>query len=791
MSIILWIIMDWTEFKGVFLKFLEDGNVTTFNRFVREMRKITDNKLKGDLFEYFCKMYLSLIPECKKKYKQVLLYSEISDDMKMIFELPEKDQGIDGIVIDNYDNVYGFQVKFRSNKHTIIPYGEMATFIGLVYTTNVNFGMVFSNCSEVCDKLKKNKNDKFVFTLFDDMNYNCDYIFWENVCDYIKGQPLKTYTKREPKPHQNNIIEQIIKHYDGHINGKLLLACGTGKTFISCYVSTTIMKFDNIFVVVPSLALLNQTYHEWLRDIQCNNKNYNFLLLGSDVDKKQREGHILTTNTDVIKKVLRTSKKIIVITTYQSSDLLINACTYNKFTFDFGIFDEAHRTAGEEDKDFTKLVKSNIVSKRMFMTATEKICTNPQKKILSMDDEKIYGKTIVQYNIKQAIENNVLVDYKIVSPFIASNNYDEELIKNKYINNNGKTFDIKTILTGIMICEAMEEYKFKHLLIFSGNNTKAKNIMDFIEMHINTSTYSYKNTIKCQYICGEDSIKNRSKGVKKFVDAEYGIVSSSRIFGEGIDIPACDSVCFSDGKSSTSDIIQYLCRCLRKYDAVPNKIGYVLVPCILGDSINMFNNDDKLNNKSFEKVKNILRAISTTDEDVRDKFCLINHNPIICRDRKDKNNVIIHADTNNFSVAEFTQTILLRIFDKSGNIIDIQRNMLIAENYKRHKEKIELIDTQNKCIQYLRGENMECPVEDRNWIKYALGNKLFDIIKVNYYKNKDDIIKSCGEHGIIDMETYEKYYGNDNMLPCPDYINNNFYEGIFKFHDLGEQEYWD
>lgn len=773
--------MNWDNFKTIFLKFITDNNVKNFNQFNKAIGNLKDNKLKGDIYEYFCKMYFTISPEHKKKFRQVLLYSEIPIMLKASLGLPETDMGIDGILIDYNNKVYALQVKFRANNQYKMQWKNLGTFAGLVGIANIDYGIFFSNCVDVCNILK---SDKYIHILFHKLNNDCDSIFWENVINHIKGQPLKKYYARNPRSHQIQIIEDSVLHYKDNINGKLLLACGTGKTFMSYYISVKKFQFNKIFIVVPSLYLLTQTYAEWFNDMKLNNEIYDFILIGSSMNKNENYGHPITTDEKVIANRLNNATKIVTIVTYQSSNLLINVCEKNKFKFDFGIYDEAHRTVGFEDKEFTKLVKSNIVNKRLFMTATEKIYELSDDKILSMNNEKIYGKTIFKYNIGQAIKDKVLVDYKIIAPFITSDIYDKELLMNKYVNNDGERFDIKTILTGIMICSAMEEHKFKHLLIFCGNNEKAKNILDFIKIYIEKSNYSFKNIIECQCLTSKIEMSDRNEGVNTFIDSKYGIISSSRIFGEGVNLPICDAVCFADGKSSTSDIIQYLCRCLRTCESIPHKVAHILIPCLLDESINIFDSNSKFNNKSFEKVTNILKAIIKEDADVRDKFVVINHNPIVCKDKKDKSDVLIHVDTTNFDVDKFAQTILSRVFDKSGDIINIERNMLIFENMQKYNNGDELIDTQNKCIEYFKKKNMACPMDDRNWVKYCLGEKLFNIIKQNYYDKKEDIIESCNNNGIVDMETYEKYYTNDCKLPIPEYINNNFYDGIFRINDL-------
>ena len=76
-------------------------------------------------------------------------------------------------------------------------------------------------------------------------------------------------------------------------------------------------------------------------------------------------------------------------------------------------------------------------------------------------------------------------------------------------------------------------------------------------------------------------------GQELFESLKKAIICSSRIFGEGVNIPVCDSVCFADNKNSAIDIVQYFSRCLTKYSLNPNKIGHILIPFILVLTVSM------------------------------------------------------------------------------------------------------------------------------------------------------------------------------------------------------------
>jgi len=532
---------------------------------------------------------------------------------------------------------------------------------------------------------------------------------------------------------------------------------------------------------------LSQTYETWMRETQYDTHKYHFILIGSDIDKKN---DILceykpTTDKNKIIDELENNVRNIVIITYHSSNLLIEACEQLEYKFEFGIYDEAHRTVGEDDKCFTNMIKSGIEEKKLFMTATEKIYsygkskkTNAEKeKVLSMDNEKIYGKIIYRYGMRQAIEDRVLVDYKIIAPFINSDKYTEEILHNKFVNDNDKIYDIHTILTGLMIISSIEQYKFKHLLIFSNTNDRAKNIIEFIENYISKTNHTSSLQINCKFLSGNNSMNVRKNEVREFEKSEIGIISSAKIFGEGVDINVCDAVCFADGKSSSVDIIQYVGRCLRKCEKIPDKLSYVLIPFILNDSNNFFDCE----NQSYLKLRKILKTIGTTDEMVTEKFMLMNCNKNkynnIDTDKRENN--VIYDDECKLNVKEFMNNLMVKVFDRCGNSIDRVRNILIFENKIRYEKNADLIDTWKKIAQFLgKDKILDLPNNVQNWVRYALGETLFIKISLNYYTSLNEFIFACRAIEIEGSLTYKSNYIQDKKLPPYDYVNNGFYSDL-------------
>lgn len=153
------------------------------------------------------------------------------------------------------------------------------------------------------------------------------------------------------------------------------------------------------------------------------------------------------TATDKIADWLKTKRKglTVVFTTYQSGDVLATAARKAKFAFDLGIMDEAHKTVGDGDKQFSILLHDhNIeISQRVFMTATERRYKGSSDKVLSMDAPGIYGDTFHQLSFKQAMECQppILCDYNIITIGVSRESIKDPIKKNVFVRPTGGKWD--------------------------------------------------------------------------------------------------------------------------------------------------------------------------------------------------------------------------------------------------------------------------------------------------------------------------------------------------------------
>lgn len=408
--------------------------------------------------------------------------------------------------------------------------------------------------------------------------------------------------------------------------GYIEMACGSGKTLTSYWIDKELN--NNMTVVfVPSLYLLSQFYIDWITQNCTEDVKIEYLLIGSDVDvdvdtKQKTNGLMLCTDPEKIKEYVRNTmknnKKLVIISTYQSSNKLTEACK-NDISFDFGIFDEAHKTVGQAGKLFSSMITDDnlIIKKRLFMTATPKIYGGKDdNEILSMNNQKYYGKRLYRYNTKNGIDDGRLVDYQVVT-MIATNNEIQKLIaQNKLIKYKKMFVDEESNYLGtiILLLKKMHDGTSNHMVTYHNTVARAKKFSEFLAL-INQLIYKddelYINTFS-----GSTSMSQRRKIMKEFIDSKKSIMCTAKVMNEGINIPIIDSVCFVDSRQSTVDIVQCIGRSLRIYK--DKKIAHIYVPTFIED----LNDDTVDNNKVFGNTIKILKNMKTTDEGVTEYFTI-------------------------------------------------------------------------------------------------------------------------------------------------------------------------
>jgi len=312
----------------------------------------------------------------------------------------------------------------------------------------------------------------------------CD---WGAIVANLKGEPVKP-KPRSPRRHQERAIAAARKHFvdDKAVRGRLIMPCGTGKSLTAFWIAGA-LKAKTVLVAVPSLALIRQSVADWTREFLANGQIPDWLCVCSDetvgkLEKDEFVGEIydtgLPTYTDPkeIAPLLHPRGKTptIVFTTYQSSDKLAHAARLAGITFDLAILDEAHKTVGVRSKKFATLLRDQNLKarRRLFMTATEKVFVgeNGDSRILSMDNEADYGKRFFEMSFKEAIKQNIICDYKILTITVADKRVTKIIEDNRILDLDPRHLEeseARSVAAGIAVKQVFEEQGATHGIGFN------------------------------------------------------------------------------------------------------------------------------------------------------------------------------------------------------------------------------------------------------------------------------------------------------------------------------------
>lgn len=641
-----------------------------YNHLQSKDKESKDNVSKGKAFEYYTK---SFIKKC------ISLEKSIAEDKIYLWkDFPYKstiDLGIDIVYEEERDGVsdfVGVQCKFKE-KNTTLYADDLKTFLGLL---NSNFdvagkkrrysrGEIYTTSSNVSKNLTAMLKDFNPTTKLITYSDFCKYPF-----DFTSDVENIKVVKKELRAYQKKAIEKITEGFLDTDRGKLIMACGTGKTLVAVKVVKNFSE-KSILYLLPSLSLVQQTLNVFSSDSDFK-LEVGIVCSAKDIKTPSNDDEHLITKEDLIcvtglkpttdvKEISRfidkESKKRtkILFCTYQSLDKIYEAYKTNQDLrkLDLVICDEAHKTAGVKEKEKIsnfRLIqdKSKILyDKILFMTATPKIYGGKAKKqaenassietLFSMDNESVYGKVFFEYNFDKAIKDGFLTDYKVVILKIKRSGLDKSKNGNVYFTKEFPfEFDKERNILDTeneqrsregyhkVIFDFLEDKGIKRALNFTGKVSESKDIKDTINQ--TEANKANKGNFEAYHLDGDNSIFQRKSGLDWLEKEEEDIkkikiMSNAKLLTEGIDVPNIDCIIFSRPKSSTVDIVQAVGRAIRK--SKNKQFGYIILPIIVPSDI-----DDKqaLNSSQYKEIWKVLSALRSHDEALSLEIDKINFN---------------------------------------------------------------------------------------------------------------------------------------------------------------------
>ncbi len=400
----------------------------------------------GDRFELLMLSYLRKEP----------LYYERFSNVWMWMDWPRRngrpDTGIDLVAQERATGDYcAIQCKFYDFNH-YLDKSDIDSFFTASGTKEFSSRIIASTT----DKWTKHaeaalKNQQIPVTRLSLRDLEESAIDWGQVSSRGKAIALTLKPKKTPRPHQEEAIAQVMAGFGSADRGKLIMACGTGKTFTGLKIAEAFGgsraegQPARVLFLVPSIALLSQTLREWsaettvkLQSIAvCSDAKASKGKADSEDMSAQDLALPATTDPAVIAQqaqAIAASGRcdlLVVFSTYQSLQAIADAQQLRDGLgeFDLILCDEAHRTtgatiAGKEESYFVRVHDNQFIQarKRLYMTATPRLYGDNAKTtakennivLCSMDDEALYGPEFYRLGFGDAVAQGLLADYRVM-----------------------------------------------------------------------------------------------------------------------------------------------------------------------------------------------------------------------------------------------------------------------------------------------------------------------------------------------------------------------------------------
>ena len=602
-------------------------NIQTWDRLEKRIADLPSEMERGNAFEEFCHAFFLLDPVFQ--FKLVYRHTEIPHSIRERLGYPGiQDLGIDGVGITDDDRLFAWQAKFRSDRKLTPSLRELSTFFTV--SDKADWRITIANANKLPSSIDDRvRQSRILADRFDAL----DADFFERLTTYLKTSRVAPPAKKEPHITQREAIAAAVSYYETNKRGQLILPCGAGKTLGSIWISEK-LGAKKILIMLPSLSLLSQTLREWAIN---SSVPFRYLCICSDttvdlgndapIENISDMDVPVTTGTEEIQKFLNdtTSKTSIIFSTYQSSKVLSDAVHKSGATFDLGIFDEAHRTAGAKVGAWgIALDDANIpISKRIFMTATPKIyaphitkkAEEDEVLICSMDNADLYGHPFYEIGFAEAVKREHITDYKVIVICVTDAEVKALIEKGgKVITDGDDQWDAKALAKRIALVKGIRAYDLKKAFTFHGRVESAKAFTDInkpygIDKIFKLLEPETQKSVGFFHVNGTMSSGTRSNILKEFESVDIGIISNARCLTEGVNIPAVNMVAFIDPKRSLVDIVQATGRAMRKADW--KESGYIFIPVFLEEDADP---EEIIKNSDFATVWEVLQAMLDQDQ---------------------------------------------------------------------------------------------------------------------------------------------------------------------------------
>ena len=477
--------------------------------------------------------------------------------------------------------------------------------------------------------------------------------------DFRHDRP-SVLTKRDTKQmrdYQQAALDDVLAGFAGGDRGKLIMACGSGKTFTALRIAELVAGAGGaVLFLTPSISLLGQSLIDWANDADLPLKP---LAVCSDIKAGKRRDDEDISPYDLVETPSTNPAQLAarfeaapnghmkaVFSTYQSLGVIHDAQRLEDGLpeFDLIICDEAHRTtgaslAGKDESNFQLVHRNNFIAaqKRLYMTATPRIYKDQIKRkaaekevtLASMDDEAAYGPEFHCLGFGRAIELGILSDYKVVVLHVDQEQVGSDLHALLSDSNSKINMDNGARMVGCWnglgkhsgpgLDFTADPAPAKRAVAFSNTIAQSQNFGQYfsqvIETCINADTGNTGNRLTCQvkHVDGTQNALARSEMLSWLREGPAAdvcrVLTNARCLTEGIDVPALDAILFLHPRKSDIDVVQAVGRVMRKSEG--KNFGYVILPVALPENADP---QSALNDTAYKAIWQVINAIKAHDD---------------------------------------------------------------------------------------------------------------------------------------------------------------------------------
>lgn len=622
---------------------------------------------KGTYFERLVKTYLLNEPFYMDIYAgKVWLWEEWRAEAgKRGLGDVGADAGIDLVAETTDGKLHAIQAKFY-DADARLRLNDFSTFLTAAGRRDYDHALIFLTATKSTGHLREAiKDQKTPVSLVTLHDLEASRIEWSK---YQAGEKPVLKPKKTLQAHQSNAFQFVTAGLAKADRGKMIMACGTGKTFTSLKIAEKIAGAGGrVLFLVPSLSLLSQALTEWSQESSIPLHSF---AVCSDVkvgkkksdDDFQMVTHELqypaTTSAKPLADKMATkhdnAHMSVVFSTYHSIEVISEAQKHGLADFDLIICDEAHRTTGatfadEDESHFVKVHDADFIrsKKRLYMTATPRIYAESAKAradqesvaICSMDDESLYGDVLYTITFSESVTRDLLVDYKVIVLSIEETHVSRRLQKMLSDSSNQLKVDDAAKIVGcwkalakqgiaenlngdaspmeraVAFCQVIEAKTGGKTHKVSSKEI-ARMFQAVVEEYQKTADDDELATLNCEarHVDGSMNAGEKDEQLEwlkaKAPEDTCRILSNVRCLSEGVDVPALDAVLFLTPRNSQVDVVQSVGRVMRKS---PGKTrGYIVLPVVIPA---LMKPHEALNdNKTYKVVWQVLNALRSHDD---------------------------------------------------------------------------------------------------------------------------------------------------------------------------------